>query len=222
MRGWLQQQRLTDRRSSMPRAAKPDFSEGFAVHRANVVSLRAAIAKHGLQRRPWRWVVTWRSAGERREGRGRVAETYGPNGVTAAINPGRPRSPLNAVSGWKPGLLITDFARFINFEIALTCGRQGAATQGDLLGGSGGTHEEIARALEERFVGRALRLDAPRAALEPLDPSSGDRLVRTGAPPRADRAIRRGRSRRPRAWGEARGPRTTPSRPLQLRTRGAA
>ena len=120
------------------------------------VSLRAAIGEHGLRRRPWRWAVTWRSAGERPEGRARVAGTHRPNGATAAINPDRSRSPLNAVSGWKLGLLITDFARFINSEIALLCGRQGAATHGDLLVGSGGTHEEIARLLEGGFVGRAL------------------------------------------------------------------
>jgi hypothetical protein len=80
---------------------------------------------------------------------------------------------------WKLGLPITDFARFINSEIALLCGRHGAAPHGDLLVGSG---------------------------------------VR----PRADRAITRRRTRRPRAWGEARGLRTTQSRPPRSRTRGAA
>jgi len=65
---------------------------------------------------------------------------------------------------------ITDFARFINSEIALLCGWQGAANRGDLLVGSGGTHEEIARPLEGGFVGRALhRLPTQRAAFEPLD-----------------------------------------------------
>jgi hypothetical protein len=80
------------------------------------------------------------------------------------------RSTLDAVSGWKLGLLTTDFARFINSEIALLCGWQGAANRGDLLVGSGGTHEEIARPLEGGFVGRALhRLPPQRAAFEPLD-----------------------------------------------------
>ncbi|MGA8339508.1 MAG: hypothetical protein WB761_32520, partial [Solirubrobacteraceae bacterium] len=59
-----------------------------------------------------------------------------PTGATAAINPGWSRSPLNAVGGWKLGLLITDFARFINSEIALLCEWRGAATHGDLLVGS--------------------------------------------------------------------------------------
>ena len=199
----------------MPRAAKPDFSEAFAVPVGSGVSLRAAIGERGLRRRPCRWAVTWRYAGERPDGRARVAGTHRPSGATAAINPGRSRSPLDAVSGWKHGLLITDFARFINSEIALLCGWQGAATHGDLLVGSGGTYEEIARPLEGGFVGRALHLPQ-RAALEPLDPSSGDRLVGTGVPPRADRAITRRRGRRPRAWGEARGPRTAQSRPLTL------
>jgi hypothetical protein len=83
------------------------------------------------------------------------------------MNAGRSRSPLNAVSGWKLGLRITGFARFINSEIALSCGRQGAATHEHLLVGSGGTHEEIARLLEGGFVGHALRVHVQRVALEP-------------------------------------------------------
>jgi hypothetical protein len=221
MWGWLQQQRPTHRRSLMPRAANPDFSEASAVPVGSGVSLRAAIGEHGLRRRPCRWAVTWRYAGARPDGRARVAGTHRPSGATASINPGRSRSPLNAVSGWKHGLVITHFARFINSKIALRCEWQGATTHGDPLVGSGGTHEEIARALEGGFVGRALHLPQ-RAALEPLDPSSGDRLVGSGVPPRADRAITRRRGRRPRAWGEARGPQTSQSRPLMSRTRGAA
>ena len=71
--------------------------------------------------------------------------------------------------------VITDFARFINSEFALLRGWQGAATRRDLLVGSGGTYEETARRLEGGLVGRALHLPQ-RAALEPLDPSSGDAL----------------------------------------------
>jgi hypothetical protein len=141
-------------------------------------TLRAAIGEPGLGRQRWRWAVTWPSAGERPDGSGRIAATHRRNGATAAINAGRSRSPLNAVSGWKLGLQITNFARFINSEIALLCGRQGAATHGDLLVGPGGTHEEIARPLEGRVVGHAL--GAKRVALESLDPSSGDR-TRGGA-----------------------------------------
>ncbi len=205
----------------MPRAATPDFNEAFAVPVGSCVSVRAAIDERGWRRRPWRWAVICRSPGQRPDGRARVAGTHRPNGATAAINPGWSRSPRNAVSGWKHGLLITDFARFITSEIALLCEWQGAATHGDLLVGSGGTYEEIARPLEGGVVGRALHL-RQRAALEPLDPSSGDRRVRTRAPARADRAITRRRGRRPRAWREARGPRTTQSRPLRSPTRGAA
>jgi hypothetical protein len=160
----------------MPHAAKPDFSEAFAA--GGGFWLRAAIAEHGSRRRPWPSAVTWRSAHARPDGRARVAGTDRPNGATAAIIPGWSRSPLNAVGGWKRGLPITDFARFINSEIALLCGRQGAATHGDLLVGPGGTHEEIARPLEGRVVGHAL--GAKRVALESLDPSSGDR-TRGGA-----------------------------------------
>jgi hypothetical protein len=92
-----------------------------------------------------------------------VAGTHRPNGATAAINPGGSRSPLNAVGGWKLGLLITDFARFINSEIARLCAWPGAATEGALLVGSGGTHEEIARPFEGGFIGRARCVFIPTA-----------------------------------------------------------
>src|ERR1700733_3183216 len=145
------------------------------------------------------------------------ARTGGP----AAIDPGWSRSPPEAVSGWKLCLVITYFPRYINSEIAVLCGWRGAATHADLLVGPGGTHEEIARQLEGGFVGRALR-HAQRAALELLDSASGDRLVGSGVPSGAARAITRRRGRRSRAWGEARGPRTAQSRALTARTRGAA
>jgi len=186
------------------------------------VPLRAAIGEHRLGRQRWRCAVTWPSAGDRPDGTGRIAATQCRSGTTAAMNAGRSRSPLNAVSGSKLGLQITDFARFINSEIALLCGRQGAATHGDLLVGSGGTHEETTRLLEGGLVGRALRLHAQRAALEPRGSSSDDRLVGTGGPPRADRTITQRRTRRPRAWGEARGPRTTQSLPLPSLKRAGA
>jgi hypothetical protein len=124
------------------------------------------------------------------------------------------------VSRRRLGLLIIDPARIINSEIAPFCGRQGAATRGGLLVASGGTHEEIARLLERGLVGHAL--GAKRVALEPLDPSPGDRRVGAGAPPRADRATTRRRGRRPRAWGEARGPRTPQSLPLRSQKRRGA
>lgn len=141
----------------MPRPAKPDLNEALAVPVGGGVSLRAAIGEPGLRRRPWRSAVIWRSAGERPDGRARVAGTHRPNGATAAINRGWSRSPLNGVGGSKHGLPITDFARFVNSEIAPLGGWQGAATHGDLLVGSGGTYKEIARLLEGGVVG-------PRAA----------------------------------------------------------
>ena len=204
----------------MPPAATPDFSESFWSARGQWRLARGGTGAQAVRRRRWRWAVTWPSAVERPEGRARVAGTHRPNGATAAINPGWSRSPLNAVGGSKLGLLITDFARFINSEIAVLCEWQGAATHGDLLVGSGGTYEEIARPLEGGVVGRALHLPQC-AALEPNDSSSGDRRVGAKAPARADRAITRRRGRRPRAWGEARGPRTTQSRPLQPPKPGA-
>jgi hypothetical protein len=79
----------------------------FAVPVGRGVSLRAAIGEHGLRRRPWRRAVICRSAGQRPAGRARVAGTQRADGAAAAINPGWSR-PLNAVGGWKLGLLITD------------------------------------------------------------------------------------------------------------------
>jgi hypothetical protein len=203
----------------MPRAAQPVFSEAPPVPVGRRCLAPSAIGDHGLRRRPWRWAVTWRSAAERSEGRARVAGTHRANRATAAINPGRWRS-LNAVSGWKLRLA-TDFARFINSEIALLCGGQGAANRVALLVGPGGTVEEIARPLEGGFVGRALHLYAQRAAHRTARPLLGRSTCGDWGVPRADRAITRRRRRRPRAWGEARGPRTTHP-PLRSRTRGAA
>ena len=155
----------------MPRAAKPDFSDVFAVPVGSGVSLGAAIGEHGLRWRRWRCAVTWRPTGERPEAPARVAGTHRPSGVTAAINPGRSRSPLSAVSGWKLGLLITDFARFVNSEIALLCGRQGAATHGDLLVGSAGTHEKIARDSKEgSLAARCIFMPSARPSNRSIPP----------------------------------------------------
>ena len=142
----------------MPRPAKPDFSaKPLAVPVGGGVSLRAASGEPGLRRGPWRSAVTWRSAGQRPDGRAPIAGAHRSNRATAAVDRGWSRSPLDAAGGWKHGLPITDFARFVNSEIAPLGGWQGAATPGDLLVGSGGTHEEIARPLEGGVVG-------PRAA----------------------------------------------------------
>jgi hypothetical protein len=89
-----------------------------------------------------------------------------------------------------------------------------------------------------REPGRRLP-ESPRATHAPSSPSElrgravlaarrqtaaapSDRGVGTGAPQRADRAITRRRGRRPRAWGEARGPRTSQSRPRRSQKRAAA
>ena len=207
--------------AGMPRPQSRISTKPVAGPVGSGVSLQAAIGEPGVPPRPRRWAVICRSAGQRPVGRPRVAETHLLNDATATINPGRSRSPLNAVSGRKHGLLITDFARFINSEIALLCEWQGAATHGALLVGSGGTGEEIARPLEGGLVGRALHLPQ-RAALEPPYPSSGDRRMRVRAPAREDRAITRRTGRRPRAWCEARGARTAQSRPPRSRKPGPA
>jgi hypothetical protein len=221
MWGWLQQQRPTLQEFHANAPQLRISAKRFALPVGSGVRLRAAIGEHGCDgNHGGGGSLTWRSAGEHPEGQARVAGTHRPTGATTAINPGWSRSPLNAVSGWKLGLRITDFARFINSEIALLCGRQGAATHGDVLVGSGGTQKEIARPREGGVVGQAR--GAKRVAVEPLDPSPGDRRVGAGVPPRADRATTRRRGRRPRAWGEARGPRTTQPRPLRSEKRAAA
>jgi hypothetical protein len=75
-------------------------------------------------------------------------------------------------SGYSTGgnvdLLIGEFARFINSEVALLCRLDGKGQPPAVIcaRGLGATHEPIARPREGGFVGRALRL--PRAALEPL------------------------------------------------------
>lgn len=222
MRGWLEQQHPPRAGAGMPPRRKSRIStKPFAVRVGIGVSLRAAIGEPNLRRRLSRSILICPSAGQGPDGLARVAGTRRPHGATAAINRSWSCSPRNPVAGWARDRLITDFARFINSEIALLCGWRGAATHRDLLVGSGGTYQEIARALEGGVVGRALHLPL-RAALEPLDRYSGDRRVGARAPARAERATTRRRGRRPRAWGEARGSRPTQSRPLRSRTRGAA
>jgi hypothetical protein len=67
-----------------------------------------------------------------------------------------------------------------------------------------------------------LRDRALLAALRRMAVAAGDRIGGIGAPPRADRAITRRRARRLRAWGKARSPRTSQSRPLRSRAWAAA
>ena len=67
-----------------------------------------------------------------------------------------------------------------------------------------------------------LRGRAVPAARRRMAAAPDHRIVEMGGPPRADRAITRRRGRRPRAWGEARGPRASRLRPLRSRARAAA
>jgi hypothetical protein len=60
------------------------------------------------------------------------------------------RSPLNAVSGWKLDLLTTDFARFINSEVALLYepggkGQPPAAISSQVLGATAGRSRDHAK-----------------------------------------------------------------------------
>jgi hypothetical protein len=63
--------------------------------------------------------MSWPSAGERPESPVRATDTHRREGTTTVMPPDQWRSPLNTVSGRKLGLLIGDFARFINSEVAL-------------------------------------------------------------------------------------------------------
>jgi hypothetical protein len=95
-----------------------------------------------------------------------------------SIQVGRARPP-NAVSGSKLGPLITDFARFINSEIALLCGGKGQPPTGNSWSGLG--HPRGDRATTRRRA-RWPRAASSRPARGPRTarPSSGDRRVRTG------------------------------------------
>lgn len=111
----------------MPRAANPDFSQEFSW------PPRAVASDSG------------RAIGECGWG-------YGDRDQPRSVG-------LNAepVSGWKLGLLIADFARDINSEIALLCGRQATATQRDLLVGLGApTRRSRDHSKEGSLVARCL------------------------------------------------------------------
>jgi diguanylate cyclase (GGDEF)-like protein len=100
------------------------------------------------------------------------------------VEPNRPRRvPVGEVGGWKLDLLIRDFARFINSEVALLCQGGGRGRPPAVISswGLGATHEELARPREGGLVGRALPL--PRAALEPLHPLLDSSLVHATRPP---------------------------------------
>jgi hypothetical protein len=113
----------------------------FAVPVGSRVSLRAAIGEHGLRRRPSRWAVICRRAGERPQGRARVAGTHRADGATAGINPGWSRPPLNVGGSWNLGPADQRLCSLHQLRDRAAVGWQGAATHEDLLVGAGGTHE---------------------------------------------------------------------------------
>lgn len=80
------------------------------------------------------------------------------------------RAELPEVSGWDLDLLIANFARFINSDVAL-CYRLGGKGKPPTVICSWGlraAQEQVVRRVEGGFVGRAL--GAQRAVLEPLYP----------------------------------------------------
>jgi hypothetical protein len=79
-------------------------------------------------------------------------------------------SRLERLSGWQLEVLVTDFSRFINSEVATLCqlGVKGQSPAVISSWGSRTAREEILRPREGGFVGRAPPL--PRAALVPTHP----------------------------------------------------
>ena len=80
------------------------------------------------------------------------------------------RAVLTDVTGWDLDLLIANFARFIDSDVAL-CYRLGGKGKPPAVicaWGLGAAQEQVVRQGEGGFVGRAL--GAQRAALEPLYP----------------------------------------------------
>jgi diguanylate cyclase (GGDEF)-like protein len=93
------------------------------------------------------------------------------------------RAAVDQVSRRKLDLLIRDFARLVNSEVALLCqlGSKGQPPAVISSWGLGTTHDETVRPREGGFVGRAHSL--PRAALEPLHPLLDSTLVHATCPP---------------------------------------
>src|SRR5438094_179136 len=108
--------------------------------------------------------MTQRSAGARLEGPAREAQMQCSIWAASANQPNWSRSSLNVLSGWRPDLVIRDFARFISSEVALLYEVGGAGQPPVVISswGLGAIHEEIARPCEGGFVGRALHLAAQR------------------------------------------------------------
>lgn len=108
----------------------------------------------------------------------------GTTGTVLAVAPNRPRRvAVGDVGDWKLDLLIGDFARFINSEVALLCRGGGRGRPPAVISswGLGATHEDVARPREGGLVGRAPPMR--RAALEPLHPLLDSSLVHATHPP---------------------------------------
>ncbi len=104
-------------------------------------------------------------------------------GNVLTVEPNRPRRVrMGEVGDWKLDLLIRDFARFINSEVALLCQGGGRGQPPAVVSswGLGATREEVARP-RGGLVGRAPPL--ARAALEPLHPLLDSSLVYATHPP---------------------------------------
>jgi GGDEF domain-containing protein len=108
----------------------------------------------------------------------------GTTGTVLAVEPNRPRRvPVGEIGDRKLDLLIRDFARLINSEVALLCQGGGRGQPPAVISswGLGTTHEEVARPREGGLVGRAPPMR--RAALEPLHPLLDSSLVHATHPP---------------------------------------
>ena len=90
---------------------------------------------------------------------------------------------LERISGWQLDLLVRDFARFTDSEVAMLC-QLGVKGQSPVVISSWGfrtPREEILRPREGGIVGRASSL--PRAAFVPLSPLLDSELARATNPP---------------------------------------
>jgi diguanylate cyclase (GGDEF)-like protein len=92
-------------------------------------------------------------------------------------------APLERLSGWQLDVLVRDFARFIDSEVAMLC-QLGVKGQSPVVISSWGfrtAHEEILRSREGGIVGRASSL--PRAAFVPIHPLLDSELAGATDPP---------------------------------------
>jgi diguanylate cyclase (GGDEF)-like protein len=99
------------------------------------------------------------------------------SGSNGKLDPTLAAGALERFSGWQLDVLVRDFARFINSEVAMLC-QLGVKGQSPVVISSWGlrtAHEEILRPREGGFVGRASAL--PRAAFVPVHPLLNSELA---------------------------------------------